>query len=83
MSDDEETGEPTDDPSRLSGAPKLFLEFQTTHLRFPLDEVFVKGGGAIQGAGARGSTLMMLTGAKTSVKSHLTETPTTVRLEVP
>lgn len=79
MSGDNEDGALSD----LEGAPKLYLEFETTHLRFPLDEVFVNGGGSIAGAGARGSTLMMLTGAEHSVKQHLTETPSTVRLEVP
>jgi hypothetical protein len=72
-----------DDGSDMCGAPKIYLEFQTTHLRFPLDEAFVTSGGSIQGAGARGPTLMMLTGAEHSVKQHLTETPSTVRLEVP
>ena len=75
--------EATGDPSELVGAPKLYLEFETTHLRFPLDEVFMKGGGSIAGAGARGSTLMMLSGSEKSVKMHLTETPSKVRIEVP
>lgn len=74
---------PTGDASELVGAPKLYMEFEMTHLRFPLDEVFMKGGGNIQSAGARGSTLMMLTGSNTSVKTHLTETPSTVRIKVP
>lgn len=69
--------------SKLFGTPKLYLEFDMTHLQFPIDEVYVNGGGMISGAAARGGTNMMLTGCTHSVKSHLTETPANIRIEVP
>jgi hypothetical protein len=37
----------------------------------------------ISGAAARGETNMMITGCTHSVKTHLTETPTHIRIEVP
>ena len=75
-------------PASLKAAPvaakaKVFLVMDTTHLRFPIDEMFMKSGGAITGAGARGPTMLMLTGAKHSTKVHLTETPSYVKIEIP
>lgn len=62
---------------------KLFIELVMQQKRLPIEEVFLKSGGALTSAAARGPTVMQLTGSEYSESTLLTDKPTVVKLEVP
>lgn len=61
----------------------LFMKLTMQQKRLPIEEVFLKSGGALTSAAARGATTMQLTGSEYSESVLLTEKPTEVKLEIP